>query len=85
MLYANLKVQEGVVQIVIKHAVLWPIQTSLEHLFERIARPFRALIVPWVIQKQGPGTKPVRGGGGRVSPLLSVTNKAPLIRPRKVQ
>ena len=36
------------VEIVIKHeakpSVLWPIETSLEYLYDRTGRPFRALI-----------------------------------------
>ena len=36
------------VKIVVKHeakpSILWPIETSLEYLYERTARPFHALI-----------------------------------------
>ena len=37
------------VKIVIKHevkpSVLWPIETSLEYLYERTVRPFHALLI----------------------------------------
>ena len=38
---------------------------------ECTARPFPGLIVPWVTQRQRPGTKPVRGGAGRLLPRLN--------------
>ena len=44
----EIKVRESMVEVVTMHkakpSVLWPIESSLEYLYERTARPFRALI-----------------------------------------